>query len=195
MMISSGHPIYHLQSRLLAARPNLTLEFSRYIHLGHGKTLSRNTFRVAANEITEQWLIDNLSALDPSQELALHSKVTDSNATYHIPMVDFINTLSVAEVEPVIAPINKILSTDVWLCSSGQSLHGYYFALIEERKWIDYLANLLLCNRNEKNEKEIVDQRWIAHSLEHRFSALRWSHNTETYLSMPNSHEIGSVHY
>jgi hypothetical protein len=184
-MIDKGHPIHSLRAQLLHAHPDLVLEFSRYIHLGYGKTLSREVFHATASEVTEEWLDENLSLLESEQELALHSRVIHAERIYHIPMVDFVNVTSEDEVKETIGAIDALFASRIWLYHSGQSLHGYYFQLIDDYRWIEYLGKLLLCNQNEKSEKDIVDQRWVAHSLEHRFSALRWSHNSNKYLSMP----------
>jgi len=190
MIIEEGHPIHSLRAQLLVDKPDLILEFSKYIHLGNGKTRSREIFHITASELTEQWLLENLLLLDDEQELAFHSRVEYNSNVCHIPMVDFVNTTSDLEVNALLKPINDMLSKDIWLCHSGQSLHGYYFELVDNEFWLNYLANLLLCNQSENGGKDIVDQRWIAHSLEHRYSALRWSHNTNRYHSMPSSYGI-----
>jgi hypothetical protein len=188
MIVEEGHPIYRLRSQLLLDKPDLVLEFSRYVYLEYGKTLSRETFQMTASNLTDEWFAENLSLLDNQQELAFHSRVIDGDKIYHLPMIDFVNTTSDHEVNSLMTDVNKMFSTELWLCHSGQSLHGYYFELIENERWLDYLAKLLLCNQSENNRRDIVDQRWVAHSLEHRFSALRWSHNTNRYLSMPTDY-------
>jgi hypothetical protein len=184
-MIDQGHPIHRLCLGLLDNAPELTLEFSRYIHLGYGRTLSRDIFHIKAKHINKDWLADQFFTLGEGQELALHSRVERNGSIFHIPMIDFINTRSAKEVKPLIKPVDEMIQAEVWFYCSGQSLHGYYFQLIEESRWLDYLAKLLLCNRVKRNSKEIIDQRWVAHSLEHRFSALRWSHNTHKYRKLP----------
>lgn len=185
-MIDRSHPLHHLRAGLLQSNPELVLEFSKYIHLGYGKTFSRDIFHIKSKHINEDWLKNQFFTLQEGQELALHSRVEYKGAIYHIPMIDFINTRSTKEVKPLIKPIDEILQTDIWIYCSGQSLHGYYFHLIEHHCWFNYLAKLLLCNRVKKNSKEIIDQRWVAHSLEHKFSALRWSHNTNKYRALPS---------
>src|SRR6266850_353402 len=87
--VSRPHPIHGLSRSLLAEDPELILEFSRYVHLGSGRTLSREIFHVHARDLNDTWLAEEISGLAETQELALHSKVVQKNRIFHIPMVDF----------------------------------------------------------------------------------------------------------
>lgn len=185
-MVNDGHPIYDVRACLLASQPEMVLEFSRYVHLGYGVTKSRDTFHVKAKNLTEEWLTDQLLNLLEGQELALHSRVRYNGNIYHIPMIDFINVLSIGVVTPKLQDVSTKHSLgSIKLYSSGKSLHGYYLRFISDTKWREYLGSLLLCNPPTKYNEEIIDARWIGHSLEHGFSALRWSLNTSIYKSMP----------
>jgi hypothetical protein len=183
-MIDRRHPFWFLTSELLLGRPELVLEFSKYVHAGSGKTLSREIIHVAARDLSEEWLSDVMSSLRNRQELALHSRVEDGGHVYQIPLVDFINAGSVSEARTRMAGIDRLLGKDLMLFDSGNSFHGYYFRLIEEVHWYKYLGSLLLCNPPVPDEP-IIDSRWVGHSLEHGFSALRWSRNSSLYESIP----------
>lgn len=186
-MLDNNHPFHFLRNELLNQTGGLVLEFSRYIHLGYGRTLSREIIHVASDELNDSWLQNQLSTLIDKQELALHSKVYLNNNIYHIPMVDFINVSSVEKIAYKLRSLNEKLNSKITLFDSGVSLHGYYYCLINEAQWYKYLGSVLLCNPPPTVGEEIIDSRWIGHSLEHGFSALRWSHNTELYQSIPKA--------
>jgi hypothetical protein len=186
-MLNSNHPFYFLRNELLNQTPGLVLEFSRYIHLGFGKTLSREIIHVASDKLNDSWVENQLANLLDRQELALHSKVYLNNEIYHIPLVDFINISSIENIAYEVKNLNEKLNSKIALFDSGLSLHGYYYCLINEYQWYRYLGSLLLCNPPPNLGEEIIDSRWIGHSLEHGFSALRWSHNTELYQSIPQA--------
>ena len=183
-MIGEGHPVSGLRRGLLSSYPDLTLEFSRYIHFGPGRTLSREIFHVQARDVDSGWLEDELQSLSDRQELALHSKVTYKGKIYHIPMIDFAHREPVETVLLKLHDIRQPLPVEITLYDSGRSLHGYYFCLIDEGDWYRFLGSLLLCNPPDLN-REFTDSRWIGHSLEHGFSALRWSHHSDLYRSLP----------
>jgi hypothetical protein len=186
-MLNNSHPFYFLKNELLSTTRGLILEFSRYVHLGYGKTLSREIIQVASDDLNDIWVQAQLANLLDRQELALHSKVYLNKEIYHIPMVDFINISSVENIADKIKNLNEKLNSNISLFNSGLSFHGYYYCLVDEYHWYKYLGSLLLCNPPPTRGKEIIDSRWIGHSLEHGFSALRWSHNTELYKSIPQS--------
>jgi hypothetical protein len=179
------HPIQGLVRSLLQNNINVVLEFSRYIHLGQGRTLSRDIFHVEARNLDTKWLVNQIGSLSREQELALHSKVLQQGQTYHIPMVDFVQVTSTESLVDKMLPVSQLLSTDIAIYDSGQSMHGYYFCLIGEREWYEYLGKLLLCNRPLATDEQVVDSRWVGHSLDHGFSALRWSCNSGIYSGLP----------
>jgi len=187
------HPINQLRACLLKAHPDIILEFSRYVHLGYGKTKSRDIFNVEGKYITREWLKEQICSLTSGQELALHSRIIYRGKEFHIPMIDFINANSPEKVFPCLSDVNNQLPADIWFYTSGQSLHGYYFCLLDKEHWYKYLASIGLCNK--PHNPDIVDQRWIYHSLDHGFSALRWSHNTVIYKSMPEVVQEVSLSY
>jgi hypothetical protein len=186
------HPVYGLCSSLLKHDSELTLEFSRYVHLGLGRTLSREIFHVQARYVDDAWLADKMCRLTGAQELALHSRVTHKNRIYHIPMVDFAEVDSIELLLSKMHAVRQSLPVDITLYNSGRSVHGYYFCLIDEKDWYRYVGRLLLCNPPSDSKREFIDSRWIGHSLEHGFSALRWSCKSGIYKSLPELVDIDS---
>jgi len=183
-MVFAKHPI---QGVLQLAQKNngLVLEFSRYVHLGRGRTLSREIFHVDAGDVSTAWLATEIDNLSEGQELALHSKVTQNSVVYHIPMIDFTHAKSPAVLLEKTNAVSDSLPVDLTLYDSGQSMHGYYFCLIVEKRWYEFLGRLLLCDQPSHLDAPVVDWRWVGHSLEHHFSALRWSCNSPLYRSLP----------
>lgn len=180
------HPIYQVRSQLISRYPGICLEFSKYVYKQYGVTESREIFHAAEDEIDENWLRDQVRNLSGEQELALHSKVMWKSKIYHMPMIDFTNVHTQEDVGPRIQTVDKLLDEDIWIYDSGNSLHGYYFCLIEEGCWNEFLGKCLLCNSPREQPHQIIDPRWIGHSLEHGFSALRWSKNTKRHRSIPH---------
>ena len=191
-MVSERHPIHGLRHFLLQQHTELVLEFSRYVHLGQGRTLSRETFRVEAEDVDDAWLAEEIHSLSQSQELALHSKVVHNDRIYHIPMVDFAHVESPEIMIVKTLAVRQSLPVDIKLYDSGQSMHGYFFCLIDEKDWYTYLGRLLLCNPPFDSKEQLVDSRWVGHSLEHGFSALRWSCNSAIYQSLPQLVDVDS---
>lgn len=189
-MIPSRHPIQRVCHFLSQQDPELVLEFSRYVHLGLGQTLSREIFHVKARNVSPAWLADEFRGLSSEQELALHSRVLQNNNLYHIPMVDFAKIESLKTLLIKTQPVRESLPVDFTLYDSGHSMHGYYFCLIDGSDWYKYLGRLLLCNSPFGSEEQIIDARWVGHSLEHGFSALRWSCNSAIYQSLPHLVEV-----
>ena len=186
--MKKDHPIYSLEKNLLRKKPSLILEFSRYIYVSYGVTHSREVFHIKANDIINGWIDDQIDILSEGQELAFHSRVRineNEQTIYHLPMIDFINTKSETKITDSILPINKFLNTDLFLYESGNSYHGYYFLLLTESDWHKFLGKILLCNPPSRINDDVVDSRWIGHSLEHGYSALRWSKKTEKYKMVP----------
>lgn len=191
-MVPRRHPMHGLSSSLLEHDSELTFEFSRYIHLGLGRTLSREIFHVQAKYLDGAWLADEMRRLTTAQELALHSRVMHKDGIYHIPMVDFAEVDSTELLLSKMQTVRQSLPVDITLYNSGRSVHGYYFCLIDEKDWYRYLGRLLLNNPPRNSNREFMDSRWIGHSLENGFSALRWSCNSGVYKSLPELVDVGS---
>ncbi|MEP7341307.1 MAG: hypothetical protein ABI977_26490 [Acidobacteriota bacterium] len=184
-MITNTHPIHYIRSSILKKTPSMVLEFSRYVYLTQGRTESREIFSVEAGQVDMEWLNQEIDNLTESQELAFHSKIQCNSSVFHIPMVDFVNTASVEDVKFQMGLISKKLCADIRYYNSGRSLHGYFLCSVNEKQWYEFLGSLLLCNSATTVDQIFIDSRWIGHSLEHGFSALRWSHNSGMYKSLP----------
>jgi hypothetical protein len=62
-------------------------------------------------------------------------------------------------------------------------MHGYYFCMIGERDWYKYLGKLLLCNDPVVEDEQVVDSRWVGHSLNKTLHALAISDSAHSDLS------------
>jgi hypothetical protein len=183
-MVKESHPFWELRSQLRKPQISL-LEFSRYVYREYGVTESRTVFQVPPTLLTEKWLDNQIGDLGSEEELAVHSRMVLGKEIYHLPMIDFVNALSIEEIRERTLAISKSLEHDIWIYNSGRSLHGYYFTLLDQITWQKFLGELLLCNSRGKFPSEVVDSRWVGHSLQHGFSALRWSQNTTRHQSLP----------
>jgi hypothetical protein len=183
--VNTGHPLWKLRSELSDHWPVLSLEFSRYIYREFGVTEYRNTFQITADQVQDGWLSTQLTTLESEEELAFHSRVNLKGTKLHIPMIDFVNVAPWQEIQTRLQHISDKIGRNIWLYSSGRSLHGYYFVLMDEPSWYRFLGELLLCNSRDRFPAELVDSRWVGHSLVHGFSALRWSQNTRRHSSLP----------
>ena len=187
-MISNKHPFHHLHKYLLSYSSDLILEFSKYVYVHYGETLSRNMVQISASQLTVDWVEQQISSLSELEEFALHSRVKrrfSDTHYFHLPMIDFIGPDDIEVLSEKVKSLDTIVQSPLWLYSSGNSMHGYYFSLLSEPLWHQYLGALLLCNPPSKIHNDCIDARWIGHSLEHGFSALRWSKNTPRYKSLP----------
>lgn len=194
-----NHPITRLCNWLQEEYPDATLEFSRYVYKQYGRTESREVFRSAVRDVSSDWLKQETQCLADSQELAIHSRIWLANGQVrHIPMIDFANTQSPVQAANRTRYITNSFGKPIDLYLSGNSLHGYYYQLISTKAWYNFLGSLLLCNLPNKIDEDVIDARWIGHSLKHRFSALRWTRHSNTYkriptrVSLPSGHEIYS---
>ncbi|HNP22605.1 MAG TPA: hypothetical protein PKM63_22190 [Panacibacter sp.] len=128
------------------------------------------------------FLEQKINSLREREELSFSSRVSVNNEIFHIPMIDF----SDANDEQLFYGVSKLQETfnfDFYLFSSGRSFHAYVDALLPEKEWRKFLGELLLLNNRKENN--IVDSRWIGHSIKQEFSSLRLSCNTPLYLAYP----------
>lgn len=179
------HPVHQIKSELVSRYPGVSLEFSKYVYKEYGVTESREVFHATGDKIGERWLEDQVEQLNGEQELAMHSKIIWKSVVFHIPMIDFINIHTFEDIAPRIETVNEFLEENISVYNSGNSFHGYYFCLINDKRWHEFLGKCLLSNSPRVSPSQIIDPRWIGHSLEHGFSALRWSKNTNRHRSIP----------
>ena len=71
----------------------------------------------------------------------------------------------------------------LYMFKSGNSLHGYVIELLSKEEWIAFMGNLLLMNFKEVSQ--VVDTRWVGHSLKRKYGSLRWTCNGSKYKRVP----------
>jgi len=147
---------------------------------GSGKTPDRIILDI--QELSYDSLINIQDSLKEGYELAINSLITINERNFHIPFVDFSSEDENAQFLRSTSDLIKKCKSDLYLLKSGHSFHGYFDLLLSEENWISYLGNLLLMNKPNAN---IVDSRWIGHSLQQGYSALRISFKTKAYKQFP----------
>lgn len=182
-MIEKDHPFYGLGE--LFKSEGAIFTFSKYKYIADSLFDEREIIKVKGEHISEQWVREQIGALTENQELALHSLVSIKGKTRHIPMIDFSleDEFSVDVYHRLGLYISKNILSRVLFYSSGRSYHAYSLRLLSTREWLEFMGRLLLIN--PPNTSSIIDTRWIGHRLIGGYSSLRWSNNTNQYLSMP----------
>ena len=181
-LFGQSHPLTTILA-IQAANHLLSPEFeySVYVPGPPGTTLERTINTIPGKDIEDTWLKEVIESLDENEEVAWHSRVYVNGEIYHIPMIDFsVQFIAREEILPRIDDVKAILY------NSGRSIHAYYPTLLTDEKWHKFLGQVLLLNPSGSDTGHIVDCRWIGHSLEHGFSALRWTQNTSRYLTIPS---------
>jgi hypothetical protein len=187
-LIIEEHPRLVVDEITARHGSDLIFTYSRYEVAAPGfQAIAPRTpaLRVPATEITPYWIAARLAELGPHEELAWHSWVGKRGLGFHIPMIDFVGR----PARSVLCDLNRTIAAemglraDLLLFDTKRSFHGYFADLMPEQVWLKYLGELLLLN--EENRSPVIDARWIGHALRRGFTALRWSHNTSRYPSMP----------
>lgn len=182
-MIDQNHPFYFLSS--LFRKKEATFEFSKYVYTPDSLLDERDTFLLAGDDLTEEWILLNLSQLRPDQELAIHSKVSIAGRKWHIPMIDFSleEEMSQDVFDRMSRYLPKSLMLNMAVYSSGRSFHAYSTTLLTPKEWYDFMGRLLLIN--PRSADEVVDTRWVGHRLIGGYGSLRWSNNSGQYFGLP----------
>jgi len=181
-----SHPLAVVQKiKEMHSDADLIFEYSIYTPGPPGITLSRRIKQVNGDDVCQSWLQNELDNLSNGEELAWHSKVLCSGKTFHIPMADFMGQLDHNSIARISALLHAF-DGKLFVYDSGRSLHVYVGSLIDANEWHSYLGTVLLLNPSGTSVEHIVDCRWVGHSLENGFSALRWSLNTERYTKLPS---------
>lgn len=181
----SRHPIQLVREiEALCHGNSPVLEFARYSYIPqHAGTYPRELFKIPAAEVTPRWLMNQLAALKPDQELALQSRIYYGQRVRHIGMLDFDGE---HEADPR-QRLKPFLTTTAFnrlkIYSSGRSLHGYMPMLMSQDQWVTFLARLLMAA--DPGKPPLIDTRWIGHRLIEGYAALRWSCNTKQYKQLP----------
>jgi hypothetical protein len=182
-VIDQGHPYHFL--RPVFQRPGLLFQFGKYVYHPDSPTDSREPVDVTGTRVTQQWVEKTIEALQPMQELALHSLVRSAERSWHIPMIDFSygGPFDKRIVERFRKHVPLGVLENMAFFETGRSYHAYSKVLLRQREWIDFMGSLLLVN--PRGEPEIVDARWVGHRLSGGFASLRWSKNTRQYEAAP----------
>lgn len=198
-----------LDSELLKRSPNALIHFSKYVYTRRGITDKRVPFSAKFHDL-ERSISEIEKTLAPNEEIALHSLVQLEGKTLYLPFIDF--KISKAEAflddEPIhiqtyvnikkylteILPKKYLVKNQDFILDSGNSFHGYFDALMDKEQLDKFLAALLLENNTVDHPYEIVDNRWIGHTLRNGFSSLRITNNTSHYLNTPTLVENEKVH-
>ena len=149
---------------------------------GSGKTESRNLIPV--KELTYHKVQELLDNVPVGYELAINSLITADKKNYQLAFIDFSYRFYDNVFLEAIKTLKINYPQDIYILKSGRSFHGYQDILFGEEEWKEYLGKLLLLNK-PYDSFEIIDSRWVGHSLIQGFSALRLSHFTSSYLKYP----------
>jgi hypothetical protein len=160
---------------------NVVLRFSRYRDVPGSTSDPRRSFEVRCGDVSSRWLDRELAQLEPSEELALESRVRVGAARRHIPMLDLRGKRKNA-ARWLTASLLPDYAAEMMIYASGRSFHVYWPRLLSEHAWHQFLGSALLCNRGNSS---IVDVRWVGHRLMGGYAALRWSCNTSRHRSYP----------
>lgn len=176
---------------ILTEFPTSTLEFSKYIYKERGVTMRREFIYLNFKDMDKEYI--KKFPLNEEEELALDSRVKIGNDDFHLPLIDFKvgkeyfdDVIEVCEkIKSYLEELNKPEDIEYSLFDSGHSFHGYFNTLISQNDWYDFLGYLILQYGNNSSISEIIDVRWIGHSLRAGFCALRLSKNTAHYKKEP----------
>ncbi|WP_157685166.1 primase 1D-like protein [Robbsia andropogonis] len=183
-MIQKSHPYWHVRS-IVENRPDIvSLQFSYYNYQPQTVEDNRTVWNISRQRFLDPDEVDNLMVSVPlNHEFAINSNVRlDSGEIQHIAMVDM-STTSKAHLLKLRAFLGDNFFEGITWYSSGRSFHGYGDEILSHTNWIKFMGLLLLVNQPKL--APTVDPRWIGHRLLAGFSALRWTKNTEYYLSHP----------
>jgi hypothetical protein len=184
MIFPPDHPYFYIRQFVDSESQISDLVFSFYFYRPQSLVDERKVIIVARDSFldTEEFL-SILEKCPANFEVAFHSTIiTKDGETLHIPMIDM-STGARAQLDKLDEHIGKNLFDRLGFFESGRSFHVYGNTLFTEKEWMKFMGELLLSNK--KDLKPLVDPRWIGHRLIAGYSALRWTKNTEHYLSLP----------
>lgn len=187
-MIQQEHPFFFLAE--VFAKQNAEFCLSKYVYRQDSLADSREVVPVRGAQLSQEWLLDLMSSLEPDEELALHSRVVVDGRVFHIPMIDFaISSLTSTTLDRLRNFLPKRVFLTLGLFDSGRSYHGYSPTLLKPKDWIQFMGRLLLVN--PRDGSAVIDTRWVGHRLIGGYCSLRWSNNTGLYVRIPEM--VGSV--
>jgi hypothetical protein len=183
MHLHHFHPYWQI-AQIVRASQIHKLHFSFYNYRPQSLIDERKFISVSKEEFLSREFISELLARCPlGHDLALHSNTTIGlGDTLHIPMIDMA-TGAKSQIRRLASYLgNEFFDSFTWY-DSGRSYHGYSSLLITQTEWVKMMGLLLLAN--QKNLTPLADPRWIGHRLIAGYAALRWTKNTEHYISGP----------
>lgn len=182
-MTFSNHPFNFLVP--LFQKHDAEFTFSRYVYTPDSLFDEREIFSLRGDQITEDKIAKEIESLRNDQELAFHSTVRIGGKNLHIPMIDFSieDPITATIFDRMSRYLPKALMLNMAIYASGRSFHAYSTTLLSPKEWHIYMGKLLLIN--PRDNKEIVDTRWIGHRLIGGFGSLRWSNSSGIYKGQP----------
>lgn len=160
----------------------ITFTFSAYKNGPPGSGKSEDRIVIKDKLITIDFIKDQIDRLNPGWEFAFNSMIAYNHSRYHLPLIDFYCKKIDSQVIDSLKELKQEFEGVIYIFKTGRSFHGYHDILLTKRKWEEYLGSLLLLNKRTFAD-EIIDSRWIGHSLRQGYSSLRISHKTNDYLS------------
>jgi hypothetical protein len=184
-VLPRSHPYWHVRAVVERSRETVVaVPASYYSYRAQTVEDKRITFDIPVDHFLDpDRAASYLSHTPANHEMAIHSDLRLANRRrVHLIMIDMA-TGSRAHVEKVRSFLGEqSFSTIVWY-RSGRSFHGYGETLLIQEEWIRFMGLLLLANQPRLDPT--VDPRWIGHRLLAGYAALRWTKNTDQYLSLP----------
>ncbi|MGZ3695654.1 MAG: primase 1D-like protein [Bdellovibrionota bacterium] len=184
MQAIPDHPSSLLPRLSLLGGVAFEFEFSKYVYIPQSTRDDREYIRVKGVEAFAQQA-SLLGALNPDQELALHSRIFLASGVKHIPMLDLAGKFSDLHRDSIAALMKEFTIKEFAVFDSGRSAHVYGIGLLSAERQIQFFARALLLNLPGK--PDLVDSRWIGHRIYAGYGSLRWSCNTKQYLSTPKA--------
>ncbi len=136
-------------------------------------------------DLTPHLVQYHIETLKLGQELAIQSQVFDKhgNQRGHMLFTDCQESHDTDSNFAKWLPARwDIKSVDVY--RSGRSHHLYFPAILPESEWRRFLGNMLLWNPRP-GLPQFIDERWVGHALEHSYTAMRWSANSNQHKHAP----------
>lgn len=183
------HPLHSLKAliedwwcgnKLSFKFQSYTFEAGRY-DLDARRLRTREDFTIHAMDLDSSALGDFFDAATArGEDVVLCSNVAiEAKWDYHLPMVDF------ALKSPARIEVNSeamFYPGNFHFYHSGRSYHAYGKEVIPNHAWPSFMGDLLFLN---DPENDVVDVRWIGHSLIRGYSALRWTCVNPKYQQIP----------
>lgn len=183
-MIPLSHPYWYVRS-ILERRDDVGfVSLSYYTYTPRSVRDTRVNFDVAFQDFLNPDIVFDLMRNVPQgQEMAIHSDVKLlSGEVMHLVMLDM-STSAKAHLEKLKSFLGTNFFEEIIWYRSGRSFHGYGQSLLTQDEWVRFMGLLLLAN--QPKFEPTVDPRWIGHRLLAGYAALRWTKNTDYYISFP----------